>query len=77
MYQLKDKIRTIENRNVSFDLLRICAASMVVLLIPNLVNIFVCTVSPLADAMRYALPAVAVTPFLIGWVLLLMNKKEN
>ncbi len=43
----------------------------VILLIPSLVNILVCTASPLADAMRYALPAVAMMPFVIGWLYLL------
>ncbi|MBE5885539.1 MAG: hypothetical protein E7284_03945 [Lachnospiraceae bacterium] len=48
----------------------------IVLLIPNLVNIFVCTIAPLADAMRYALPAVAVVPFMIGWLFLFFAKSN-
>ena len=35
----------------------------IILAIPNLINILVCTASPLADAMRYALPTVAVMPW--------------
>lgn len=50
--------------------------SGIILLIPNIVNILVCTVAPLADAMRYALPAVAVMPFIISWVFLLFSKSE-
>lgn len=46
-------------------------AKGILLLIPNVINILVCTASPLADAMRYALPTVAVTPMLIGWSILL------
>ncbi len=51
--------------------------SGILLLIPSLVNILVCTASPLADAMRYALPTVAVIPFLIGWIFLLFFKKTR
>lgn len=38
----------------------------VILLVPSFVNVLVCVASPLANAMRYALPAVASVPFLIG-----------
>lgn len=44
-----------------------------VVLIPNVVNILVCIASPLADAMRYALPMAASTPLLLG-VTLLVNR---
>lgn len=51
--------------------------SGVVLLIPNLINILVCTASPLADAMRYALPTVVTIPFMVGWMFLLFGKYEK
>ncbi|MBR1861966.1 MAG: hypothetical protein IJ796_08945 [Lachnospiraceae bacterium] len=39
---------------------------LIVLFIPSFVTLLVCTVSPLACAMRYALPIVLATPLLIG-----------
>lgn len=50
--------------------------SGIVLLIPNIINILVCTASPLADAMRYALPTVAVIPFVVGWMLIMFRESE-
>ncbi|MBQ7359406.1 MAG: hypothetical protein IJW63_04855 [Lachnospiraceae bacterium] len=47
----------------------------VILLIPNIINILVCTASPLADAMRYALPAVAVMPLILGWTYIVKDAK--
>ena len=49
----------------------------IILAIPNLINILVCTASPLADAMRYALPTVAVMPLLIGWIFLLFGSNNR
>lgn len=38
-----------------------------ILFVPSFVNVLVCLASPLADAIRYELPTVAVMPLLIGW----------
>lgn len=38
-----------------------------ILFVPSFMNVLVCLASPLADAIRYELPTVAVMPLLIGW----------
>lgn len=38
-----------------------------ILFIPGGVNILVCLASPVAGTVRYALPTIAMVPFLIGW----------
>lgn len=48
-----------------------------ILLVPNIINILVCMASPLADAMRYALPTVACTPLLIGSTKICCTKCED
>lgn len=48
-----------------------------VLLLPNFINILVCIASPLADAMRYALPTVACAPLLIFAVAFLLKKGKS
>lgn len=40
-------------------------SSLLILLVPSLISILVCIASPLANAMRYALPIVACSPLLI------------
>lgn len=48
-----------------------------VLLVPSLINVLVCVASPLANAMRYALPVTAAVPFLIGMVIIVLKRSEN
>lgn len=50
---------------------------MFVLFIPSFVTLLVCTVSPLACAMRYALPIVLATPLLVGAATLSYKKGEK
>ncbi|MBP5153087.1 MAG: hypothetical protein ILP13_09285 [Lachnospiraceae bacterium] len=45
--------------------------------IPALVTLLVCTVSPIACAMRYALLAVAATPVLLGWTLVSLRREGD
>lgn len=47
-----------------------------IILIPSAVNILVCTASPLSDAMRYALPTVALTPLMVGWAFLVLSSEK-
>lgn len=39
----------------------------IILMIPSFVNVLVCLASPMANAIRYELPTVAVIPLLLGW----------
>ena len=41
--------------------------SALILLVPSFMNVLVCLASPMANAIRYELPTVAVIPLLIGW----------
>lgn len=43
--------------------------------VPGLINFLVCVASPRSTSMRYSLPMLAVTPFIIGWTRI--NVKEN
>ena len=47
---------------------------LLILFIPSFVTLLVCTVSPLACAMRYALPIVLATPLLVGAAMLSYKK---
>lgn len=49
----------------------------IILLIPSLINIAVCIASPLADAMRYALPTVAAFPLIVGWMYVFRMETQN
>ena len=48
-----------------------------ILFVPGLVNVLVCLASPLADAIRYELPTVAVTPLLIGWTWYVLHSRQE
>lgn len=44
-----------------------------ILLVPSFMNVLVCLASPMANAIRYELPTVAVVPLLIGWTFYSMH----
>ena len=44
-----------------------------ILLVPSVMNVLVCLASPMANAIRYELPTVAVIPLLIGWTAFSMH----
>ena len=48
-------------------LLRSRKLSALIPIVPGLINFLVCLASPRSTSMRYALPMLAVTPFIIGW----------
>lgn len=48
-----------------------------ILLVPSMVNVLVCLASPLASAIRYELPTVAVMPMLIGWTCYCLREGES
>ena len=51
--------------------------SALILFVPSFMNILVCLASPLAGAIRYALPTVASVPLLIGWAYFSFRKSEE
>ncbi len=46
-------------------------------LLPSAMNLLVCYASPLANAIRYALPTVAAAPLVIGWTVLVLAKDSE
>ena len=47
-----------------------------VLFVPSFMNFLVCLASPLADAMRFAMPMVATVPMMIGWTFYCLHREE-
>ena len=47
-----------------------------ILFVPGFMNFLVCLASPLADAMRFAMPMVATVPMMIGWTLYCLHREE-
>lgn len=45
-----------------------------IIFVPSFINVLVCLASPLACAMRYELPTIAVIPVLAGWTYLALHK---
>lgn len=47
-----------------------------ILFVPGFMNFLVCLASPLADAMRFAMPMVATVPMMIGWTFYCLHGEE-
>ena len=47
-----------------------------VLFVPGFMNFLVCLASPLADAIRFAMPMVATIPMMIGWTFYCLHGEE-
>lgn len=52
---------------LAFLLIRRRKIGALIMLVPSAMNVLVCLASPMANAIRYELPTVAVIPLLIGW----------
>lgn len=51
--------------------------SALILLVPSFMNVLVCLASPMANAIRYELPTVAVVPLLIGWTVYSVQRQAE
>lgn len=61
----------------AFFLLKKRKYSALILLVPSFMNVLVCLASPMANAIRYELPTVAVAPLLIGWTVYSIRRQEE
>lgn len=52
---------------LAFLLIRRRKIGALIMLVPSAMNVLVCLASPMANAIRYELPTVAVIPLLMGW----------